>query len=469
MKNLWRLDAADIARLIRDRSVSCVEAVDAAFERLEDVNPLINAVVDIDREGARAEAVAADQALRRAGFEPGPLHGVPVTIKANADQRGRATTNGVAAFRDVIAQEDSAVVANWRRAGAIIVGRTNTPEFSLRWFTDNPLYGATLNPWDKRLTPGGSSGGAAAAVAVGIGALAHGSVSAGSFRDPAFACSVAGPKPSFGRVPAHNPSARGDRSLPQQIVAVQGVLARTIRDVRLGFEAMAVADGRDPWSIHMPFDRHGPMPGARVAVLTRTERNGGDSEIATALKVVSDALRDAGFVPEEASPPRFDEAAQLWLDIVMASNHHNLAPLVDRHGSDKVKNAVRGMLNCAVMPDLATFMKHLARRDSILREWNAFFGRYAAVVMPVSWQPVFHVDDDQGGDEKMREIVNAQSVMLAPSILGIPSAVVPIRLPDGGRQAVQVVGPRLHDEICLALAEEIETRLRVVTPIDPVS
>jgi amidase len=380
MKNLWRLDAADIAGLIRERSISCIEAVEAAFERLEDVNPVINAVLDVYREGARAEAIAADKAL----------------------------------------------------------------------------------------TPGGSSGGAAAAVVAGIGALAHGSDSAGSIRYPAFACSVAGLKPSLGCVPAHNPSARGDRSLPQQIVAVQGVLARSIRDVRLGFRAMAVVDGRDPWCIGAPAEPHGPMPGVRVAVLTRTERNGGHPEIAMALKAASDALRDAGFIPEETCPPRFEEAAQLWLDIVMASNQCNLAPLVERYGSDKVKNAVRGMLNCAAVPDLETFMKHLARRDSILREWNAFFGRYAAVVMPVSWQPAFGVDEDQGGDERMREIVNAQSVLLAPSILGIPSAVVPVQLPNGVRQAVQVVGPRLGDEICLALAEESETRVRVVTPIDPV-
>jgi amidase len=469
MKSLWRLDAVDIADLIRAGSISCVEAVDAALERLEDVNPLINAVVDVDREGARAEALAADKALRGAGFEPGPLHGVPVTIKINVDVRGRATTNGVAAFAQAVAREDSAVVANWRRAGAVIIGRTNAPEFSLRWFTDNPLHGATLNPWDRSLTPGGSSGGAASAVAAGIGALAHGTDSAGSIRYPAFACSVAGLKPSLGRVPSHNPGAGGDRSLPQQIVSVQGVLARRIRDVRLGFEAMAVADGRDPWCTDAIFKPQIPKPGARVAVLLQAGKKAAAPEIVMALKAASDALRDAGYIPEEASPPRLDEAAQLWLDIVLASNHVNLAPVIERHGSEKVRNAVRGMLNCSRLPDLATFMNHLARRDTILREWNAFFDRYAAVVMPVSWQPVFRVDEDQRGDDRMREIMDAQSVLLAPSILGLPSAVVPVALPGGLRQGVQIVGRRFDDDICLALAAAIEARLPVATPIDPVA
>lgn len=467
MKNLWRLDAVDLAGAIRDRSTSCVEAVTAAFERLDHVNPRINAVIDVDREGADAAARAADEALRRADFVPGPLHGVPITIKANTDQQGHVSANGVSGFRNNIAQEDSAVVANLKRAGAIIIGRTNTPEFSLRWFTDNPLYGATLNPWDKTLTPGGSSGGAAAAVAVGIGALAHGTDSAGSIRYPAFACAVAGLKPSLGRIPSHNPSAKPERALPQQIVAVHGPLARRVRDLRLAFDAMAIADRRDPWSVAARVENSAIQQGARVAVLMRSEQHEAHAETAMALALAADALRDAGMIVDEICPPRFDEAGQLWLDIVMPSNHYNLAPTVERLGSDKIRNAVRGMLNCADVGDLPAFMNHLARRDAILREWNTFFDRYAAIVMPVSWEPVFGVDDDQSGDARMRDIVEAQKPLLAPSILGIPSVVVPIQLPQGARQAVQVVGPGFGDEMCLALAEEIEARCAVGTPIDP--
>ncbi|TMK13625.1 MAG: amidase, partial [Alphaproteobacteria bacterium] len=170
---LWQWDAADLAQAIRTRAISAREAVSAALDRLAAVNPRINAVVETLGDEALAAAGEADEQVRR-GEPLGPLHGVPVTVKVNTDQRGHATTNGVVAFRDVIAPDDAPVAANLKKAGAIIIGRTNTPGFSWRWFTDNDLHGATLNPWNSAITPGGSSGGAAAALAAGIGALAHG-------------------------------------------------------------------------------------------------------------------------------------------------------------------------------------------------------------------------------------------------------------------------------------------------------
>jgi amidase len=181
---LWQWQAHDLAQAIRHRQVSCREAVTSYLARLEQVNPRINAVVDVLAEEALVAADRADAALAR-NEAVGPLHGVPVTIKINADCAGRATTNGVGAFKDRIAAVDSPAGANWRKAGAIVIGRTNVPPFSARFFTANALYGRTLNPWDADRTPGGSSGGAAAAVATGIGPLAHGSDRAGSIRYPA--------------------------------------------------------------------------------------------------------------------------------------------------------------------------------------------------------------------------------------------------------------------------------------------
>jgi amidase len=155
---LWGWSAVDLARAIATREISSREAVQASIERITQVNPMLNAVVEVLEDEALQAADAADAAVR-AGETLGPLHGVPVTTKVNVDQRGCATTNGVVEFRDVIATEDSPVVANLRKAGAVIVGRTNTPAFSHRWFTDNDLHGATYNPWGKHLTPGGSGGG----------------------------------------------------------------------------------------------------------------------------------------------------------------------------------------------------------------------------------------------------------------------------------------------------------------------
>src|SRR5438045_1736258 len=243
---LWQWDAADLAQAIRTRAISAREAVSAALDRLAAVNPRINAVVETLGDEALAAAGEADEQVRR-GEPLGPLHGVPVTVKVNTDQRGHATTNGIVAFREVIAPDDAPVAANLKKVGAIIIGRTNTPAFSWRWFTDNDLHGATLNPWNSAITPGGSSGGAAAALAAGIGALAHGNDIGGSIRYPAYACGLVGIRPSFGRVPSFNPSAPEERPLSAQIMSVQGPLARRVRDLRLGLAAMAQFDPRDPW------------------------------------------------------------------------------------------------------------------------------------------------------------------------------------------------------------------------------
>src|SRR5215469_6634045 len=181
--DLWRLDATELARLIRLGRASAREAAQSCLARLHAVNPRINAVVRVLEEEALSAAAAADEAQAR-GDALGALHGVPVTVKINTDQAGCPTDNGVVAYRDNVATADNPVVANLRRAGAIIVGRTNAPAFSMRAFTDNDLHGCTLNPRDPALSPGGSSGGAGAAAAVGIGAIAHGNDIAGSIRNP---------------------------------------------------------------------------------------------------------------------------------------------------------------------------------------------------------------------------------------------------------------------------------------------
>ena len=194
-QELWRWSASDLAKAIRDRTVSSREAVESSLERVAAVNPALNAIVQVLEKEALAAADEADASVK-SGAVLGLLHGVPVTTKVNVDQRGCATTNGVVAFRDIIATEDSPPVANLRKAGAVFIGRTNTPAFSHRWFSDNDLHGTTRNPWSDKLTPGGSSGGAASAVSAGMGAIAHGNDFGGSVRYPAYACGVAGLRPT---------------------------------------------------------------------------------------------------------------------------------------------------------------------------------------------------------------------------------------------------------------------------------
>jgi amidase len=248
--DLWRWDTVRLAHAIRIRLVSSREAVAACLARLESINPRVNAVVETLAEEALWLAEQADRELAKGG-PTGPLHGVPVTTKINTDQKGCVTTNGVVAFASLIADEDSPSIANLRRAGAIVIGRTNAPEFSWRWFTDNELYGETANPWDRQRTCGGSSGGAAVAVATGICPLAQGSDFGGSIRHPALCCGIVGLRPTLGRVPAYN-ATTGDRPITAQFMAVHGPLARRVGDLRLALAAMAAGDVRDPPHAGLP-------------------------------------------------------------------------------------------------------------------------------------------------------------------------------------------------------------------------
>ena len=224
---LWQWDAADVAAHIRAGTISSRDAVVSCLARMDAVNGTLNAVVRRFDKEAFADADAAD-AVRKAGKPLAPLHGVPVTIKVNVDQRGHPTDGGVKANAGLIAEIDNPVVANLRDAGAVIIGRTNTPCYSMRWHTDNDLHGATVNPWNPAITPGGSSGGAASAVASGICAIAHGNDIAGSIRYPAYCCGIFGLKPTFGRVPTGNATAPGPTPISSQLMAVQGPLTRSM-------------------------------------------------------------------------------------------------------------------------------------------------------------------------------------------------------------------------------------------------
>ena len=336
---LWSWTTAQLADAIRRGKVSSREATRSCLQRLQDVNPRANAVAEVLEVEALKAADEADRRRARGGKLP-PLLGVPITTKINADLAGHPTTNGVVAFKEALAKDDSASVANLRTAGAVIIGRSNVPAFSFRWFTDNDLYGATLNPWDPTLTPGGSSGGAACAVAVGIGALAHGSDIAGSVRYPAYACGVTGIRPSLGAVASYNPSATAARTITIQVMSVQGLLARSVSDLRLSLPALAARDVRDPWWQPMPIPPQGKRKGVRVALLSQLEGYEADPEVAAGLANAAKALGDAGYEVEEASPPHFTEIAELWSPLVMAESRLGFAQVIEKLGDPKVKKAM---------------------------------------------------------------------------------------------------------------------------------
>ena len=456
-RDLWRLSAVDLARRISSREISSQEATASCLARLDAVNPQINAVVDVRADEAMAVAAQADAALAR-GEVTGVLHGVPVTTKINVDQAGSATTNGVTAYRDIVAELDSPAVANLRKAGAIIIGRTNAPAFSFRWFTDNALYGRTLNPYDATRTPGGSSGGAAAAVAAGIGPLAHANDQGGSIRYPSYACGVTGLRPSLGRVPAFNPTGTRERTLGMQITSVQGPIARSVADLGLALKAMSARDVRDTWWTPAPLDLESARGPVKVAVCAELPGFRVDPAVAAAVRQAARWLEQAGYVVEEAVPPRIRDAADVWLAISMSEAKAGMQQAVEEVGDDAIRRAFRSFDSNAPQLDMLGYMDVLSLRSTLLREWMRFFERYPLLLLPVSLQLPFPVDADQQGDQAMRELLDAQTPLIATAILGLPGLSVPTGMAGGLPMGVQLVAGRFQEGLCLAAGEAIEQR-----------
>jgi amidase len=460
-----------LARAIRAREVSSREAVESCLARIAAVNPRVNAIVDLMADEALAAADKADAAVKT-GADLGALHGVPVTLKINVDMAGRPTTNGVVAFKNKIPEAESPPVILWRKAGAIFIGRTNVPAFSTRYFTDCELHGRTLNPWDPRRTPGGSSGGAAAAVATGMGALAHGNDRAGSIRYPSYACGVYGLRPSLGRVPTFEPGVPETLAVATQLANTQGPLARSVRDLRLGTLAMMGRDARDPWWVPVPLRDEAPAKG-RVALCAGIPEAEVDPAVAAAVRQAGKWLAEAGYAVEEAPPPHLHEAGSLFFTLVVSENavskddRAGTTKAIEALGDEACKRARRSMVAAIPPLDYEGYVSALARRAALLRRWMVFFERYQFAVLPVSWQRPFAVDEDQKGDAAMAALLRAQVPTLACSTLDLPGLACPATLADGVPVGVQLVGPRYGEELLFAGAQAIEARTAVKTPIDP--
>ena len=468
-EDLWRWDAVTLAQAIAARDISAREAVASCLQRMRAVNPAINAVTVDLSAGALEAADRVDRAVAR-GEPVGPLAGVPVTVKQNTDQAGCATTSGVVAFAGVIAEADSPVVAQWKAAGAAIIGRTNTPAFNLRWDSVNDLHGQTRNPFSRGRTPGGSSGGAAAALAAGIGPLAHGTDLGGSIRYPAYACGVAGLRPTPGRVALFNGTAPAEWPPAIQLMAVQGPMARRVRDVRLGFAAMLAPDPRDPWWIPAPQEGPLPPPPIRVAVVEDPAHFGAAAahpDVRAAVRRAAVALTAAGYAVEAIPTPGFARAAELWISLMRVEIRRLLLPLIESLGDDGVRTATRLFLGGGPEPTMEDYLRALAERTRLARQWSLFLERCPLVLAPASLEPPFPLGFDTESQSRMDAVLDAQRPQLAVPLLGLPAVAVPTGLAGGLPTGVQIIGPRLREDLCLAAAEAVEAGMPRLGPWDP--
>ena len=459
---LWGMGASELAAAIRDRRASCREAVQAHLDRIAAVNPAVNAVTAVLADQALQQAGEADRRLA-AGDEVGPLHGVPFTVKENVDLAGSATTQAVAAMVGAVPREDAPHVAHLRAGGAIAIGRTNLPDFALRWHTDNAIHGPTRNPWEASVTAGGSSGGEGAALATGMTPLGVGNDLGGSLRWPAQCNGICSLKPTLGRIPQASAIEPVDPPISIQLMAVQGPMARRVADLRVALELMSRPSARDPWYVPAPLA--GAPVAKRVALVVDPAGQGVSPQVAGGVRRAAEALAAAGYAVEEVDPPEVARAAEVWMHILGADLRimwQIMAPLV----SDEANRFMQTLL--AANPDIdgATYMQAFVARQALCRAWDEFQQTHPLIVAPISTNPPFAVGADLE-PERIAEIAASMRMVVPVNLLGLPAAAVPAGVADGLPQVVQVIGPRFREDLCLAAAEAIEAGCGVITPIDP--
>jgi amidase len=470
MSELWTLTACELAQLVRERAVSARAVVQSHLDRIGQVNPALNAVTVVLAEQALAAADAADTAFSR-GTAAGPLTGVPMTVKENIDVAGSATTLGIAALRDAVARQDAPHIGELRAAGAIPVGRTNMPEFGMRWHTASALRGATRNPWSARHTPGGSSGGDAAAVASGMTPLGMGNDGAGSLRWPAACCGVAALKPSLGRVPqggAQPPSTEPPRAAPFafQLLAVHGPIARQVRDLRLAFAHMCGRSGGDPWYAPVPLTGPAIPPPPRVWMIT-DPATPADPAVARAVRRAGVLLADAGYLVEEAQAPALDRAGEIYHQIMSAwGRAAERQPPVETVAPGEFARFWQEFEPSWTAAGGSPAFDPMMERAAIARVWDAWTASSRLVLAPVCARQAFPVGSDLDPDW-LAGWPAALRVSVAVNLLGLPAVTVPTGWEGGMPQAVQIIGPRFREDLCLDAAEAIEERTGSRTPIDP--
>ncbi|MDA2957551.1 MAG: amidase [Actinomycetota bacterium] len=462
---LWRKTARQLAEMIARGDVSSREVVDSHLTRIDAVNPRLNAIVHRLDEQARIEADRAD-AARRSGDSLAPLHGVPCTVKENIDLAGTPTTNAVPALAHAISSSDAPIVERIRRAGAIPIGRTNLPDMGLRIHTDSSLHGLTHNPWDHDRTAGGSSGGEAAALASGMSPIGLGNDIGGSLRNPAHCCGVASIKPTQGVVPWATeipPTALG---LASQLMLVDGVMARRIDDVRIGFDAIRGAHSRDPYSV--PADLAGAPSDRpwRIAVMTEVPGGRTDPGISSVVRATADMLSNLGHDVVEAIPPRFDATVEMW-SATLNAELSVMQPLLDGVlGQDARQFLEFGRQKFPQLDQSAVTFLH-AQRHELAREWSEWFVKFDVLVSPTWALPAFTHGFDVQDLASAEVVLETFRPVLAANLFGSPAAVVPAGISEGLPVGVHVSSWRYRDLLCLDVASVIDQHLGLATPIEP--
>ena len=456
MDSLTYRSAVEMARMIREKKISPVELVQAHLDRIERLNPQLNAFVSVDSARALEAARKAEAAVMQSATV-GPLHGVPVTIKSSIDVAGLRCEAGSKLRAGHIAEADAPLVARLKAAGAIVLGNTNVPEMLMAFETDNLLYGRTNSPWDLERTPGGSSGGEAAAIAAGCSAGGVGSDGAGSIRVPAHFSGICGLKPTPGRIPAtgHYPPSLG----PFALLGVVGPLARTVADLQLLFEAIAGPDKGDACAAPVPLRRlsEQELRKIRIGYFEDDGRTPVTPETRAAVRTAAEALKQQGFEVEPFRPEGLERARQLlWLFLGFGARM-----LLGKEFEGRASNQVPALMQYALQAPLLTAEELLnawMERDQLVIGLAEQMEKFPVLLCPVCAVPAFrHGERAWTINGQSISYLDAMSYTPWFNLLGNPGVVVPVgRSPEGLPIGVQVVA-RLHEEeVALAVAAQIE-------------
>ncbi len=467
------LAAHRLLALLTSRQISAREVVDATLARIETINPRLNAIIAVDAKGAIDAAERID-AARRKGEDMAPLAGLPVTIKDAFDVAGFATVAGVEGLKENRPATDAVSVARLRAAGAIIIGKTNVPPMSGDFQTYNPVFGTTSNPWKLTHTPGGSSGGAAAAIAAGLSALELGSDLGGSIRWPAHACGIFGLKPTHGIIPATGgvPPAPGTPATPNIRVASPGPLARSAKDLALGLQVMAGPE-EDALGLTLPrFKAHG-LKGKRIAMLTAHPLAPTQRAIQAGVVSAGAALASAGTVVEEIDdlPASLSNIHRLFTTLMMALVTLDFPEKLKVFLREKAKTIApddpsgeAGQARGAAL-DFAGWMQAEGERARMEAAMKVFFQRYDAILCPPATTLAFAHDHgpfnsrtfDIDGTARPHGDFSAWSSIAG--LLRLPAVVAPVGMHDGLPHGVQIIAPPYHDLKAIALAGIVEKHL----------
>ncbi len=466
-QELWRKGALELAGMIASKEVSSVEVVRAHLDRIDEVNPHLNAVVRRFDDQALAEAAAADVRVA-AGDALGTLHGVPFTVKENIDLAGTPTTSSVLMLADAIAPIDAPVVARMRAAGAIPLARTNLPDLGLRVATESSLHGITKNPWNPRLTAGGSSGGEASALASGMSPIGLGNDLGGSLRNPAHCCGIASIKPSTGVVAQATVVPPEDLSIMFQLMAVQGVMARRVADVRAGLTAVAGPDVRDPLSLPVTLVQRAVGRPLRVAVLADPPGGSTHPEVAAAIRAAADVLADQGAEVSEGSPMTYERSLELWASLLIDDLRAQMPLLNMVLGADGA-TFLKYATEIVPAGDLASFTLMHAERNAVEKDWHRFLTDVDVLLTPTWANPPFAHGADVASIDGAQDTLQTMRPVLPANLLGLPAAVVPVGMAGGMPVGAMLTGRRFADLTCLAAAQVLEDALGTITPIEPVT